>query len=138
MRRLSTLLLSALVAAPLAAAGFVPATYAANASAGHKQFNMRCAICHSDRPDVNKVGPSLFGVVGRHIGTEPHYNYSAADRHSNIVWTPAELSKYINHPQQVVPGTKMPYPGLHNAQERQNLIAFLETLKKPGKIAQSH
>ena len=130
MQRLSSLILSTLIAAPLAAAGFVPTTYAANVAAGRQQFRLHCAICHSDKPDVNKVGPSLFGVVGRHIGTEPHYNYSSADQHSNIVWTPAELDAYLNHPHKVIPGTKMPYPGLHNAQERQNLIAFLATLHK--------
>lgn len=132
MHRLSTLLLSTLVAVPLAAAGFVPASFAANASAGRRVFQHQCSICHSDRPDVNKVGPSLYGVVGRHIGEEPHYNYSSADKHSNIVWTPSELSKYIANPHKVVPGTKMPYPGLHNAQKRQNLIAFLKTLQSSG------
>jgi len=51
------------------------------------------------------------------------------------VWTPAELDLYLNHPQKIVPGTKMPYGGLHNATKRANLIAFLETLKKPGAVA---
>ncbi len=132
MKRLSTLLLPTLFAVPLCAGGLATTTYAASVAAGRTQFHQHCSICHSDKPDVNKIGPSLFGVVGRHIGREPHYDYSQADRHSNITWTPAELNLYINHPQKIVPGTKMPYTGLHNAKKRKNLIAFLKTLKQPG------
>lgn len=118
--------------APLGAAG---AAHAASAAAGRQVFHSQCAICHSDKPGVNKIGPSLFGVVGRHTGSEPGYSYSVANKNSNLVWTPAELNLYINHPQKIVPGTKMPYSGLHNAAKRANLIAFLETLKKPGAVA---
>ena len=118
--------------APLGAAG---AAHAASAAAGRQVFHSQCAICHSDKPGVNKIGPSLFGVVGRHTGSEPGYSYSVANKNSNLVWTPAELNLYINHPQKIVPGTKMPYSGLHNATKRANLIAFLATLKKPGAVA---
>ena len=121
-----------LLLVPFALAG--PAL-AANPAAGKRVFQSQCAICHSDQPGVNKVGPSLFGVVGRHTGSEPGYDYSVANKNSNLVWTPAELDLYINHPQKIVPGTKMPYGGLHNAGKRANLIAFLETLKKPGAVA---
>lgn len=115
------LLLSAL---PLCAA------HAADVAAGKQVFQQQCSICHSDKPGVNKIGPSLFGVVGRKTGSEPGYNYSVANKNSNITWTPEVLDQYINHPQKIVPGTKMPYGGLHNATKRQNLIGFLETLKK--------
>lgn len=115
------LLLSAL---PLCAA------HAADVAAGKQVFQQQCSICHSDKPGVNKIGPSLFGVVGRKTGSEPGYDYSVANKNSNITWTPEVLDKYINHPQKIVPGTKMPYGGLHNATKRQNLIGFLETLKK--------
>ncbi|HVB68327.1 MAG TPA: c-type cytochrome [Acetobacteraceae bacterium] len=108
---------------------------AANAVAGKQVFHAQCAICHSDQSGVNKIGPSLFGVVGRHTGSEPGYDYSVANKNANIVWTPAVLDRYIANPQKVVPGTKMPYSGLHNAAKRANLIAFLETLKKPGAVA---
>lgn len=135
MKLLPSLLRSTLFALPLCAGGFATTAYAASAAAGRAQFHQQCSICHSAKPDVNKIGPSLFGVVGRHIGREPHYDYSQADRHSNITWTPVELNLYINHPQKIVPGTKMPYSGLHNATKRKNLIAFLETLKQAGSTA---
>lgn len=124
--------LALLALAPLGVAG---AAHAADATAGRQVFHAQCAICHSDKPGVNKIGPSLYGVVGRHTGAEPGYSYSVANKNSNLVWTPAELDLYLNHPQKIVPGTKMPYGGLHNAAKRANLIAFLQTLSKPGAVA---
>ena len=122
------------VALLLAPAG-LGAAQAADPAAGKQVFHSQCAICHSDKSGVNKIGPSLFGVVGRHTGSEPGYDYSVANKNSNLVWTPAELDAYINHPQKIVPGTKMPYGGLHNATKRANLIGFLETLKPSGAVA---
>lgn len=135
MRDLAGRLGAALLLAPLGAAGFAVAAHAADAAAGRQVYQAQCAICHSDKPDVNKIGPSLYGVVGRHTGAEPGYSYSVANKNSNLVWTPTELDLYLNDPQKVVPGTKMPYGGLHSAAKRANLIAFLETLGKPGAVA---
>ena len=119
---------AAVVAAVSVGAG--GAARAADPAAGKVVFHQQCAICHSDKPGVNKIGPSLFGVVGRHTGSEPGYDYSVANKNANLTWTPEVLNKYIADPQKVVPGTKMPYGGLHNATKRANLIAFLATLKK--------
>ncbi len=110
-------------------AGLSAPAWAADAAAGKQVFQQQCAICHADKPGVNKIGPSLFGVVGRHTGSEPGYDYSVANKNANLTWTPEILDKYIAHPQSVVPGTKMPYGGLANATKRANLIAFLATLK---------
>ena len=124
----------ALLLAPFLLFAVAGAARAADPAAGKQVFHQQCAICHADTPDVNKIGPSLFGVVGRHTGSEPGYAYSVANKNANIVWTSAELNLYIDHPQKIVPGTKMPYGGLHNAAKRANLIAFLKTLK-PGAVA---
>ncbi|MDE2580194.1 MAG: c-type cytochrome [Rhodospirillales bacterium] len=129
MKKIGTMLGAFLLLAPIGAA------HAADAAAGKQVFHSQCAMCHSDQAGVNKIGPSLFGVVGRHTGSEPGYDYSVANKNANIVWTPAELNLYINHPQKIVPGTKMPYGGLHNATKRANLIAFLATLKKSNSVA---
>ncbi len=134
MRRVMKIFGAALLLAPVGVVGG-GAAHAANAAAGRQIFRSHCAICHSDKPGVNKIGPSLFGVVGRHTGSEPGYDYSVANKNANLVWTPAVLDAYINHPQKIVPGTKMPYSGLHNATKRANLIAFLKTLKKPAAVA---
>lgn len=103
---------------------------AADPAAGKAVFRSQCAICHSTEPDQNKIGPSLFGVVGRKTGAVPGYAYSVANKNSNITWTPEVLDKYLDTPQTVIPGTKMPYGGLKNATKRADLIAYLETLKK--------
>ncbi len=113
----------------LGAAGGAGTAHAADAAAGKQVFQSQCAICHADKPGVNKIGPSLFGVIGRHTGSEPGYDYSVANKNANLVWTPDVLDKYLDNPQSVVPGTKMPYAGLKNATKRANLIAFLATLK---------
>ncbi len=102
---------------------------AADAAAGKQVFQSQCAICHSDQAGQNKIGPSLSGVVGRRTGSEAGYDYSVANKNANLVWTPDVLDKYLDDPQKVVPGTKMPYAGLKNATKRANLIAFLATLK---------
>ena len=111
------------------AAGLVGPAHAADAAAGKQVFQSQCAICHADTAGVNKIGPSLFGVVGRHTGSEAGYDYSVANKNANLVWTPDVLEKYLDNPQKVIPGTKMPYAGLKNATKRANIIAFLATLK---------
>ena len=102
---------------------------AQNAAIGQKVFRSQCGICHSPQPGRNIVGPSLFGVVGRHSGRIPDFQYSAANLRSNLTWDPATLDRYLSNPQQVVPGTLMTFPGLKNPQQRADVIAFLETLR---------
>ena len=106
-----------------------PVALAADASAGQGVFKANCAVCHSVAPGKTMVGPSLFGVVGRHSGSEPGFHYSAANRAADLVWDEATLERYITAPKIVVPGTIMPYPGLPDAAKRADLIAYLMTLK---------
>jgi cytochrome c len=102
---------------------------AQDAATGQRVFRSNCSICHSPRPGRNIVGPSLFGVVGRHSGRIPDFQYSAANLRSNLTWDPATLNRYLSNPQQVVPGTLMTFPGLKNQQQRADVIAYLETLR---------
>jgi cytochrome c len=115
----------------LAAIGVVavPGARAQDASAGRQVFQSQCGICHSPRPGRNIVGPSLFGVVGRHSGTVPTFSYSQANRRSGLTWTPGTLDRYLTAPQRVVPGTLMTYPGLRDPRQRADLIAYLATLR---------
>ena len=98
-----------------------------DAAAGEKVFS-RCAVCHSNEAGVNKVGPSLDGVVGRKSGTEPGYSYSSAMKQAGLTWDEANLDKFLQGPGSFVHGTKM-YMTLSNAKDRQDVIAYLETLK---------
>jgi cytochrome c len=78
----------------------------------------------------------LNGIVGRKAGTYPGFEYSDANKNSGIVWTPEELDKYLTSPQTVVPHTKMIFPGLKDAQKRQDVIAFLEQYGPEGQKKQ--
>ena len=123
-----SVLLGCALAAALAASAFTEARAAGNAAAGEKTAAI-CRACHQMGPGAkNAIGPVLNGVVGRKAGTYPGYDYSTANKNSGIVWTPEELDKYLVNPQKVVPGTKMIFPGLPSQQDRQNVIAYLETL----------
>ena len=98
------------------------------AARGGDVFDEECAECHSLREGKNKKGPSLFAVVGRTAGSAAGYRYSAAMRRAALVWTAENIDAYIHAPGKRVPGTRMKYDGLDDAQARADLIAFLQTL----------
>jgi len=127
MPRPSHLLSFIAVAAVLIRAA--PSLAAADPAAGADLFKSRCGICHSPEQGTNKIGPSLFNVVGRPAGSIPDYPYSDANRHSGITWDLAALDRYLTAPQAMVPGTKMTFPGIKNDEQRAAVIAYLETLK---------
>jgi cytochrome c len=91
-----------------------------------KQVFMQCMTCHSKEPGVNKVGPSLHGIIGRHSGMIPGFNYSTANKNSGKVWTEQELYTYLENPQKEVPGTYMTYTGVKDPQKRADVIAYLQ------------
>ena len=95
---------------------------------GKVQFN-KCAACHSAKAGENKIGPSLYGVVGRPSHSIEGFSYSDAMKAYNVNWTNEELNKYLENPRGVVAGTKMIFVGLKKEDERANLIAYLDTLK---------
>ena len=101
---------------------------AGDAAAGQHVFG-RCAACHSVTAGANGIGPSLAGVFGRKSGTEAGYNYSPALKDANITWDEATLDKFLQGPSSLVHGTKM-FVNLPNETDRQNVIAYLDTLKK--------
>jgi len=118
------LLISTLMAAMLA----TPALAAGDATKGQQVFK-QCALCHTNEAGKNKIGPSLFGVIGRKAGTEPGFSYSESMKNFGKTWTPEELDTYLQDPRKLVTGTKMIFPGLKKEDDRQNVIAYLETLK---------
>jgi cytochrome c len=97
---------------------------------GKKVFTRVCAACHIDAADGPKrLGPTLFGVVGRKAGTIEGFRYSQANKNSGITWTPEVLDEYLKDPKAKVPGTIMAFAGLKNDTERANIVAYLSTLK---------
>jgi cytochrome c len=108
--------------------GLVVSTIAPAADAEHgKQLFQACAACHTDRPDA--LGPSLKGVVGRKSAALEDFRYSNPMKRANLVWDEQNLRAYIADPQAKVPGNRMPFAGLHDPKDVDDVVAFLNTLK---------
>lgn len=99
----------------------------ADTQRGAGLFQSRCSICHTvQEGGPTKLGPNLHGLFGRHAGALPGYNYSPAMRASGIVWGAQTLDVYLTDPHKDIPGDKMPFPGLPNKADRDDLISYLE------------
>lgn len=122
-------ILAALTAALVG--GSYVSSAAADPVAGKKVFK-QCAACHSLAEGVNKVGPSLHGVVGRRPGGLAGYDYSkwmvrfGEDR----IWDEGLLVRYLESPQRVVIGTKMPFPGLPERADRVDVVDYIKSLSR--------
>jgi len=104
------------------------ASAAPDATRGQALYQARCAACHS--PDFNGVGPAHRGVFGRLAGTAKGFTgYSAALKKSGLIWTEANLDRWLADPEALVPGQAMGF-SLPDAGERADVIAFLRTLAK--------
>jgi cytochrome c len=121
VKLLTPLLLIGLVAASAARAD-------GDVEAGKVQFK-KCALCHTDVAGKNRIGPSLFGVVGRKSASVADFNYSDAMKKFDHTWDAATLETYLSDPRNTVQGTKMIFPGLKEKKERDDVIAYLATLK---------
>ena len=95
----------------------------------------KCQACHSLEPGKNGLGPSLAGLIGKKASGVPNYNYSPAMKGSSLTWDVATLDAYLSDPQRLVPGNKMPFPGLKTENERNAVIAFLASTSVPGPAA---
>ena len=112
-----------------AALSFAAPTHAQDAAAGERVFKIQCSACHTVIPGKNLVGPSLHGVVGRTSGQVAGFRYSEANKKAALTFDAATLDNYLTNPKEVIPGTTMIYAGVKDAQQRKNLIAYLETLR---------
>ena len=86
--------------------------------------------CHTGEPDA--LGPDLRGVVGRKAGSVEGFRYSGPMTRSGVVWTPETLRRYLQDPQSVVPGTRMPINGI-SASDAASIVTYLATLQAAGR-----
>ena len=109
--------------------------FAGDAAHGAQIFKGTCGVCHLAQPHpalsdlATRIGPNLWGVVGRKAGTTQHFRYSAAMMQSGIVWTPDKLRPYIHSPQTTIPNIRMSFQGLKNMKDVDDVVAYLQTFK---------
>jgi cytochrome c len=100
-----------------------------DAAKGEKIY-VKCKTCHDIDKGVNKVGPSLKGLIGRKAAAVPDFKYSEAmiaKGAEGVVWDEATLTVYLPDPKAFVPKTKMVFAGLKKSEDIEDLIAFLKT-----------
>jgi cytochrome c len=106
-------------------------TQSASNGAAHGQTVAQryCVACHTLNSGGNAlVGPNLYGVVGRPVAGVAGYNYSDALKGHHGDWDTASLDAFLKSPRAYVPGTHMTFPGVTSTRDRQDLIAYLQTL----------
>jgi cytochrome c len=100
----------------------------ADADAGQETAKS-CAVCHTwNKGGGNRVGPNLWGVLGRDIAKDPGFSYSPALQQKGGRWSYNDLYRWIGEPNELAPGNnmyKMGFAGVKDPQQRANLIAFL-------------
>jgi cytochrome c len=111
---------AALAFGALASAQPVPP--AGDPARGERVYRERCSGCHS--LDANRIGPAHRGVFGRRAGQAPGFNYSPAVRRANLVWTAANLDRWLANPQALIPGQRMNFR-LGDPALRADVIAYL-------------
>jgi len=107
-----------------------PALAAGDAENGKRVFN-KCKACHVANEEKNRIGPHLVGLFGRTAGSVEKYRYSKSMKDSGIVWNAETLDAYLANPRQYVKGTRMAFPGLKKASDRDDVIAYLREVTKP-------
>jgi len=106
-----------------------PKLAGANVEAGKAVFMKQCFTCHTaDKGGANKVGPNLWGIVGRPKASHAGFAYSSALQAKGGDWSYEDIDHMIFKPTAYVKGTKMAFAGLAKEPERADVIAYLRTM----------
>ena len=113
--------------------GNIMAVFASTSAAEGAKIFKKCAACHSiAKGGANKIGPALWGVLGRKAGSIEDYKYSKAMVAYGKPWTFEEMNGFLIKPKDWIKGTKMSFAGLKNAKERRAVILYMsENADKP-------
>ncbi len=109
-----------------------PVALADGGDAGARAW-LQCRACHTlGAAEPDKVGPNLHGILGaRAASRRPDFAYSPALKRSGVVWNEETLDRWIENPEEVIPGTRMAYAGLSDPERRRALIAFIASATRP-------
>jgi len=124
--RISRLAARVVVLLSMARLLLISPAIAADAEHGKALF-APCAACHTERTDA--LGPDLKGVFGRKSAAIEDFRYSNAMKRANLVWDEDNLRAYIQDPQAKVKGNRMPYGGMSDPKDVDDVVAYLKTLK---------
>lgn len=100
-----------------------------DATAGQKQYEDNCQKCHRLQAGSNEKGPQLLRVYGAKAGSLSDYEYTQALKNSNLTWTAQNIDHYIADPKKMVAGTRMRSEPINDPKVRQDIIAYLSTLR---------
>jgi len=88
----------------------------------------RCRACHTlAEGGARLMGPNLWNIFGRQVGSKEGFTYSPAMQAADFVWDTARLDLWLDNPQQFMPGNRMIFNGIHDAEDRRDLIAYIAT-----------
>ena len=110
---------------------FANATFAAGDPARGAKLFQQCAACHSVKPGEHLTGPSLADVWSRKAGSAAGFRrYSDALKNSGLVWDSKTLDQWLSNPDRFIPGNTMTFPGIKDAGQRQDVIAYLHAVSE--------
>jgi cytochrome c2 len=101
-----------------------PALAEPDPDAGKTVFK-KCRACHTVKAGKNKVGPTLYKIVGAPSAAVPDFRYSSALSEAGLIWDKDTLAAFLAEPKKIVPGNKMSFPGLKTEADIENLIAYI-------------